>query len=122
MSATNPELDSVNQFRGEAGAGPIVMVNMVRFHSPEAWQRFSEQMPPIVGPILEELGAEVIYTGAAGPEFNVDARWDLVLIVRYPSFEQFHSLVTHPRWAEAGRAIRDETIADSRLLLTTPLS
>jgi uncharacterized protein (DUF1330 family) len=122
MSATNPELDAVEEFRGQADAGPVVMVNLVRFHSPEAWQRFSERMPPIVGPILEELGAEVIYTGAAGPEFNVDASWDLVLVVRYPSFEAFHSLVTHPRWAEAGRAIRDETIADSRLLLTTPIS
>ena len=36
------------------------MVNLVRFHSPEAWQRFSEQMPPIVAPFLEELGTELI--------------------------------------------------------------
>ena len=121
MSATNPELDAVEQFRGETGEGPVVMVNLVRFHSPAAWQRFSEEMPPIVVPILEALGAEVIYTGAAGPEFNVAEEWDLVLIVRYPSFEQFYSLVTNPEWADAGRAIRNETIADSRLMLTTPL-
>jgi len=98
------------------------MMNLIRFRSPEAQLRFMEEMSTQVRPMLDEVGAEIVYSGDAGPEFNIDEQWDRLILVRYPSYERFYSLVTNETWVEVGGTIRDAHIADSRLLLTTPTS
>ena len=37
-----------------------------------------------------------------------------------PDFEAFASVVTNPVWVEGAGRLREETVADSRLLVTYP--
>jgi len=122
MSAANPENDTVERYRALAGTGPVVMVNLIKFKGPDEQRCCIEGLREIVGPMLADLGAETIYAGSAGPEVNMGDDWDVVVLVRYPDFEAFASLVASPEWVEKAGALREETIADSRLVVMHPPS
>jgi hypothetical protein len=121
MSEANPNMELVEQFRSQAGDGPIVMLNLFKYKSREAWQRFREEAPKITMPILVEVGATIEFGGPVGAEFVVGDEWDSVTAVRYPSFDAFVAVLEHPDWSGAPRQLREDTIARSRLLLVNPL-
>lgn len=91
--------EALARFLGE-GDGPVVLVNVVRLRPDghDAYERYRE----IVGPILQRVGAELVYAGgAAGAPLIGGERWDLVAVVRYPSREAVARLVRDPAFEEA---------------------
>ena len=116
---------------GQNAAGPIVMLNMLRFRntadysaSPElepeqlisgrhAYRLYSENTLPL----LLAAGGEVIYTGNGGPYLigPATAQWDLVLLVRHRSLEDFAGFTRNPAYL-AGVGHRTAALSDSRLL------
>ena len=44
--------------------GAVVMLNLYRLKTSEDGEKFRSSMAPLVGPILEELGAEIVYSGS----------------------------------------------------------
>ena len=101
----------------QAPEGPLVMLNLYRFKSPEHRAKFQDAMPALIGPFLQEIGAEVIYHGEAGPEFVADEDWDSVALVRYPSYEALLRVFADdigPQLIE----LRDSMLEKSRFMVT----
>lgn len=120
MGAPNPDFDAIERYRASAQPGPVVMINLFKFKSPEDQQRCLAGLRELAGPMVAELGGEMIYAGSVGPEFTVGEDWDIVSMVRYPDFEAVASLANNPVWREGAGRLREETLADSRFMLTYP--
>lgn len=131
MSYIEPTQEQGVAYFSKAPAGPVVMLNLLRFRevadyanhpelapaSPisgrEAYQRYAEHTLPF----LAEAGGELLLQGEArhhliGP---TDERWDLVLLVRYPSAQVFLSFASNAAYL-AGLGHRTAALEDSRLL------
>lgn len=112
-------------------SGEVVMLNLLRFRGiadysatpelapeskisgKEAYQRYIARTRPL----LVKAGGEVVFAGAGahpliGP---AEERWDLVLLVRYPSVEAFMSFAADEDYL-AGVGHRTAALEDSRLL------
>lgn len=129
MKTINPDMQQLPAILAGLPTGtPIVMLNLLRFRDVaeykgvpaaysgrEAYRRYSE----FTLPRLAEIGAAVIFMGAAkgaliGPP---DEKWDEVLLVRYPSVEDFMGMLAAPDYFEATRH-RTAALEDSRLIAT----
>ena len=118
-------------FFGTPDAGPVVMLNLLRFrdmadysHAPdlapdgpvsgrEAYDRYMRDMRPL----LEASGGGVLVSGSSagfliGPQ---DETWDHVLLVRQASKAAFLAFASDPQ-AQRITAHRTAAISDSRLL------
>jgi uncharacterized protein (DUF1330 family) len=111
--------------------GEVVMLNLLRFRDIADYSRYPDLAPaePITGraaydryiehatPFLEAAGSTVDFSGSGGP-FLIgppDETWDLVLLVRHPSVDEFMKCASNPAY-QAGLGHRQAAIADSRLL------
>ena len=132
MTYVNPAPRAFEAFAARADAGPVVMLNMLRFraeaeypagsgHTPcsgrEAYRRYIE----VAERYVQGVGGKRIWLGGApqtliGPAHET---WDEVFLVEYPSRTAFLTMV-----ADSGyRAItvhRTAALADSRLVALTP--
>ncbi len=113
--------------------GEVVMLNLLRFREQADYSRSPELAPdePISGrdayhryeantlPLLQAAGGEVVYYADGGDPLigPSDERWDLVLLVRYPSPEVFLSFTSDADYL-AGVGHRTAALEDSRLLPT----
>ena len=107
------------------------MLNLLRFREVADYSKHPDLAPssPISGeeayaryaahaqPFLEEVGSEVLFRGKGGPYLigPADGRWDLVLLVRHPSAQDFLSFASNKKYL-AGIGHRTAALADSRLL------
>lgn len=122
---------TAGEFFSDPPEGPIVMLNLLRFREAADYTDFPELAPatPLSGaaayrrymahaePFLRAVGGEVVFLGAGGlpligPRHE---RWDLVLLVRYPSADAFLSFSANDAYLE-GLGHRFAALADSRLL------
>lgn len=111
-----PDRDQITAIVDRARAdddGPVVMLNLNRYRSREAYARYGE----VAAVVLGELGGRILWHAAAeqtvvgGP----DEHWDEVLAVYYPSRSAFVALASDPRIAQA-RADRVEGLEKATLL------
>jgi len=105
--------------------GPVVMVNLVRFHQTardgdgsgwDAYVRYSRLFMPLLkacgGTILWSGNAEGLAYGAlAGPG------WDYIVLVQYPSRAAFLATVTSPDY-ERANLHRENGVADHVIIAT----
>jgi uncharacterized protein (DUF1330 family) len=112
-------------------AGPIVMLNLLRFRKiadysasphlapPEpvdgatAYRRYMEHTLPI----LRKSGGEVLFQGRGGALLigPTDEHWDAMLLVRQRSAADFKAFASDPEYL-AGVGHRTAALEDSRLL------
>ena len=111
--------------------GEFVMLNLLRFRDTADYSASPELAPstPISGkeaydkyithtlPLLEKAGSSLIFKGTGsnyliGPQ---DKRWDLVLLVRHRSIEDFMAFASNPEYL-AGAGHRTAALEDSRLM------
>jgi hypothetical protein len=120
-------------------AGPVVMLNLLRFRTEADYSAHPGLAPatPTSGaeafnryiahtlPYLKESGGELLFLGAAdcfliGP---AEERWDLAMLVRQSSVQSFMAFAGNADYL-AGLGHRTAALADSRLLplveLATP--
>ena len=111
------------------------MLNLLRFREQADYARSPELTPdePVSGraayrryeantlPLLQAAGGEVVYHAEGGGALigPADERWDLVLLVRYPSRDAFLSMTSDPAYL-AGVGHRTAALEDSRLVPTVP--
>jgi uncharacterized protein (DUF1330 family) len=130
MPTTTPTIDpsaeQLARLAGSAQAGPVVMLNLLRFKEvavgidaadgisgAEAYGRYGAA----VESHLERVGGRVLLALAAeesviGPD---PGEWDLVIAVQYPSRAAFIEMVSDPEYL-AIHAHREAAVADSRLI------
>jgi uncharacterized protein (DUF1330 family) len=106
--------------------GPVVMVNLVRLRPRsldgdgsgwDAYQRYSSAVMPMIrgrgGTVLWAGNAEGLAYGDLG-----DARWDYIVLVRYPSRAAFLDMTTSPEYAEAN-VHRENGVEDHVIIAST---
>lgn len=120
VSTSNPDLDAVAARAETVDNEPVVMVNLIKFKSPEHFQRFASESQR-TAEYIRALGAERVFGGIAGPEFCADEDWDLVLLIRYPNFAAVHRTLTEESIGSFVASLRDDTIERSRFISTTEL-
>jgi hypothetical protein len=111
--------------------GPVVMLNLLRFREVADYSGSPELAPPspISGrdaydryvrhtiPFLDATGGSLDFYGAGGHYFvgPSDERWDLVMLVRQTSVDDFLAFASDPAYL-AGIGHRTAALEDSRLL------
>ncbi|MFB0612420.1 DUF1330 domain-containing protein [Aurantiacibacter poecillastricola] len=115
--------------------GPVVLLNLLRFRELADYSHAPQHAPeqPVSGaeaykaymaatrPMIERAGARLTFIGQPtealiGPQ---DEKWDLMLLVEYPSIEAFFK---HTGSADTRETIhhRQAALADSRLVPVVP--
>lgn len=126
-----PTPEGAAAFATRATEGPIVMLNLLRFRAVADYNDHPTLVPPepISGadayrrymahgaPFFEAVEGEIQYAGEGGPNLigPEHDRWDLMLLVRYPSKQAFLDFVSNPGY-RAGLGHRVAALEDSRLL------
>ncbi len=112
-------------------AGPVVMLNLLRFRKVADYSGHPELAPdkPVSGaeafdryikhtlPYLKESGGELLLLGEGG-RFLIgpaEERWDLAMLVRQSSVQSFMAFAGHAGYL-AGIGHRTAALEDSRLL------
>ena len=128
----NPSRDSFRAFREHPRAGPVQMLNLVRFRrqaiyedgrdasGAEAYAAYGRES----GPIFRALGGRIVWSGrpevmVIGPE--ADEAWDIAFIAEYPSVDAFVAMIRDPDYQKAA-AHRTAGVENSRLIRMEPLS
>lgn len=135
MPHIEPTQDDVAAMLARGIEGPVEMLNLLRLREVADYSRSPELDPgeqvsgaqayatygAHTGPHLQAVGGSVVVAGeGAGPLIGpADERWDLVLVVRYPSVEAFLSMATNEEYL-AGVGHRTAALEDSRLFPLTP--
>ena len=112
-------------------AGPVVMLNLLRFRAVADYSANPELAPPapISGtaafdryvahtlPYLARSGGSLMFVGEGGPFLigPADERWDRVALVRQSSVQSFLAFAEDAGYL-AGLGHRTAALADSRLL------
>lgn len=95
--------------------GPIVMLNLLALKPDGGYEKYMEY-GQAVAPILERTGGRPIFSGEGeqaliGP---ADRRWDLVLLVEYPSRAAFLEMIDSADY-QAIAHLRTEALTASEL-------
>lgn len=126
----NPDKPRFQKFKDLPKAGPIDMLNLVRFREKaiyedgreatgrEAYAAYSRES----GPIFEALGGRIIWSGnfelmLIGPED--EEQWDACFIAQYPSSDAFISMIRDTAYQKAVLH-RTAAVEDSRLIRLSP--
>jgi uncharacterized protein (DUF1330 family) len=94
----NDEIDAINppafdELRRRAADGPVLMLNLLDFKPGGGRERYGEY-GDAVQPLLERAGARVVSAGDGSGALIGPSKWDLVLMVEYPTRQAFLDMVT----------------------------
>lgn len=96
-----------------AGEGPVTMLNLLAFKPDGGRERYLEYGAAVL-PLLEKVGARVVFQGPAAPVVLGEDSWDLVLLVEYPTRAAFLEMITSPEYGEIAH-LRTEALARGEL-------
>lgn len=125
----DPTRETFAAFRAQDRAGPIHMLNLVRFREraaypdgrevtgAEAYAAYGRESHPV----FSRLGGRIVWRGAfelmlIGPANEL---WDECFIAEYPSVAAFAEMIRDPVYREAVKH-RQAAVADSRLIRLQP--
>lgn len=127
----DPSDESVRALIDRGIAGPILMLNLLRLRATADYSEFPDLAPPapISGraaydryiehtlPFLHATGGSVVLLAEGGHFFvgPIEERWDLALLVRQTSIQDFFSFATNADYL-AGVGHRTAAVEDTRLL------
>ncbi|HLZ18079.1 MAG TPA: DUF1330 domain-containing protein [Smithellaceae bacterium] len=99
--------------------GPVVMLNLLKFKGAggqASYARYTQE----AGKFVEGVGGKVLYLGKAGELLNGSERWDMVMLVQYPSRKAFLTMANDPEYLKIHR-FREEGLERAVLYATDPI-
>lgn len=114
--AINPE--SFQTFSSRASEGPVVMLNLLKY-KPDAGREMYMRYGMAVFPLLEKVGARIVYAGEAAEHLIGKETWDSILLVEYPTRQAMLDMVTSAEYL-AIQKLRDDALVRSVLYATDP--
>ncbi len=137
MMFIDPTPQAIEALIGRGIAGPVAMLNLLRFREVadyaanpelapdepisgrEAYERYAAH----AGPFLAAVGGTVRFLGEGGPYLigPSEERWDRAMLVQYPDVASFLTMVGDEAY-RAGVGHRTAALIDSRLLPIEPAS
>ena len=131
MQYLDPTDNNVMSLFARGIAGPVVMLNLLKFRKTADYSGFPEIEPesPISGvdayqryidhtrPFLEQSGGEILYLGTGGkyligPE---NEGWDMAMLIKQSSVQSFIDFASNEDYL-AGIGHRTAAVIDSRIL------
>ena len=125
----DPTKEAFAAFRARDRAGPIHMLNLVRFREkadyPDLRDMTGAQAYAAYGrdsyPVFSRLGGRIVWRGSfelmlIGPG---EEKWDECFVAEYPSVAAFVAMLRDPVYREAVKH-RQAAVLDSRLIRLTP--
>ena len=117
------ELDGRNQaalaeLARDRSRGPVAMLNLLKFKPDGGRERYLEYGAAVT-PLLEAVGARVLYSGACRELLIGAEDWDHLAVVEYPSVGAFLDMVESEAYAKV-RPLREEALVRSLLYATEP--
>ena len=114
----NTEGDVVNppafdELRTRAEDGPVQMLNLLDFKKPGGAERYAEYTAGVT-PLLERIGARVLYAGSSKGALIGPSEWDLVALVEYPTRRAFIEMTSSPEYLEIAH-LRTEALERAEL-------
>jgi uncharacterized protein (DUF1330 family) len=102
-------------FLEDAGDGPIMMLNLLRFRADGGRERYWEYLAR-AAPLLERHGAKVEFAGDTMPALAAEdgQAWDAVALVRYPDRHAFSALFGDTNYAQVS-PLRESAIEEAVL-------
>lgn len=120
MAKVETDIEAMLAFEGPEG--PFAMLNLFRLKDKSQFAEFQQAMAAAVSSAMAAVGARPLYAGAVGGEFVAGTdEWDLAILVQYPDWKALRAMVSDPEAGERVNQVRKVYLADSRLILTTPL-
>ena len=130
-NAVYPQADQIEAMQAEGPAGPIVMVNLLKFRvrakyrdgrattlsGRDAYMIYGAE----VAKLVEKHGGKVLFAGdvTALPLGRADPLWDEVALALYPSRRALFEMSTSPEWVAI--AVHREAGLEGQLNIeTTP--
>ena len=125
----DPTKEDFARFRDNSRAGPIHMLNLVRFREraaydderdlsgAEAYRAYGRESAPV----FQRVGGRIVWRGTfelmlIGPQ---NENWHACFIAEYPSVSAFVEMIRDPVYREAVKH-RQAAVADSRLIRLKP--
>ena len=114
----NDEVEALNppafdELRRRAGDGPVLMLNLLDFKPGGGAERYAEY-GEAVAPLLERAGARIVDAGTGGGALIGPSKWDLVVLVSYPTRQAFLEMIGSPEY-QAVAHLRTEALERSEL-------
>jgi uncharacterized protein (DUF1330 family) len=118
MESGAPDVEKLNEealagFAGRASEGPVVMLNLLRFRPDGGAERYAEYAAA-VQPLLQKVGAGIVYVGSSAEPLIGEGSWDMVALARYPTRQAFLDMVSTPEYREISH-LRTEALAATEL-------
>jgi uncharacterized protein (DUF1330 family) len=105
--------EALAAFAARASDGPVYMLNLLEFLPDGGAERYAEY-GAAVAPLLERVGGRPVFAGTPAEDLIGDGRWDLVVVVEYPTRQAFLDMVSSPDY-EAITHLRTEALRRSEL-------
>ena len=110
---------ALQEFTARAAEGPVVMLNLLDFKPAGGAERYLEY-GKAVAPLLERVGAKLVYAGNAAAPVIGPSKWDSVLLVEYPTRQAFLDMIAAPEYADIAH-LRTEALERSELHPIDPI-
>jgi hypothetical protein len=123
LDPLTPDLAYCEKIRSEAGEGPIITLNLLRFQPDGGREKFGDYAR-ISGALLEKARADLLFLGNVGPlvaGLASDEHWDLVAVVRFANIDRFLAMITDPTYQNEGRRLREQSIERVIWLVSYPV-
>jgi len=114
---SNPE--EFHNLAANTNDGPVVMLNLLKFRGAEGQSSYARYMKE-AGKFVEAVGGKVLYLGKPNELLNGEEKWDLLMLVQYPSRKAFLSMVKNPDYLKIHR-FREEGVEHAVLYATDPI-
>ena len=118
ITELTPNTEQIEALREQVGPGPVVMLNLLKFKSPDGRARFADYSA-VSGPLILRQGGEFFYMGEAGPSIAGE-EWDSVILVRFPDIEAFIGLAADPDYQAKAPALREAALERTLWMVTQP--
>ena len=123
-SAITPNVDQFQQLASSTAAGPVVMINLLKFRADgdgapgvEEYRRYGD----VALEMIEHQGGRLLWAGTGDQVLIGDPEqdWDAVLLVEYPSRAAFVEMVSSPEYL-AAHAHRERALERTIVIACTP--
>ena len=111
---------ALEELAGRADEGPVVMLNLLDFKHAGGAERYAHY-GEAVAPLLDRVGGRLLYAGEAAAPVIGPSKWDLVLLVEYPTRRAFLDMVGSPEYQRIAH-LRSEALERSELHPLDPVA
>lgn len=118
MASNTPSSKAVQALEQSEDPGKVVMLNLLKFQPRGGVASYRECIRRVT-PILQRIGARMVFAGPVTSTVIGDQSWDSILLVEYPSRKTFADMVTSAEY-QAIYHFREQALERGELHAVSP--